>query len=65
MVTQWTPKKRLIRTIKANNQVVDVMQVENLTGFSFDAVGKESLPLAVELAVRQAKEMREAKEDHS
>ena len=40
-------------TIQKGSQKVNVVKVENLSGYRFDAIGRESLDLAVELAVRQ------------
>lgn len=45
--------RRYVTTITKGTQSVLVVDVEGLTGYEFDAVGKESMPLAVELAVLQ------------
>ena len=45
--------KRYIATITRGNQSVQVKSVEGLIGYEFSAEGKESLPLAAELAVLQ------------
>lgn len=45
--------KQYIATITKGNQSVQVMKVDGMIGYEFDAVGKGSLPLAVELAVLQ------------
>jgi hypothetical protein len=49
----------LVGTAKCNNMLVNVVRQEGLIGYRFDAVGKESLPLAVDLAHKQAIAMRE------
>lgn len=46
--------ERVIGTIKKDNQQVKVVKVEKMIGYRFDAIGKGSLPLAVDLAVKQA-----------
>lgn len=45
--------RKVIGTITLKGWSVEVSQVEGLTGYRFDAVGAESLPLATELAVMQ------------
>lgn len=47
--------KRHIATITEGNRSVQVMSVEGLIGYEFDAVGVESLDLAVELALLQTR----------
>jgi len=44
---------KTILTFSKNNQSVQIVEVENMIGYVFNAVGKESLPLAVELAILQ------------
>lgn len=46
--------KKLVGTISLRNRTVEVMQVEGMMGYGFDAVNESSLPLAVELAVLHA-----------
>ena len=48
--------ERIVNTIGQGNQSVEVVEVEGMTGYRFDAVGRDSLPLAVELAVLQTQE---------
>lgn len=48
--------KHYIATIVRGNQSVRVVSVEGMTGYEFDAAGKESLPLAVDLALLQTRE---------
>jgi len=43
--------RELVGTISHGGQSVEVSRVEGMTGYSFDAVGESSLPLAAELAV--------------
>lgn len=45
--------KHYVATISRGTQSVLVMSVDGLVGYEFGAVGKESLPLAVDLAVLQ------------
>ena len=49
---------KLVGTIKNKGQEVDVVCVEGLSEYSFEAVGEVSLPLAVELAVVQTQKGR-------
>ena len=54
--------ENVIGTVKASNQTANIVKVDRLVGYRFDAVGKESLPLAVDLAIKQAREMSGDKE---
>lgn len=45
--------EKLVTTINHDNQSVEVVKIDGLIGYRFDAVDKESLPLAVELALLQ------------
>ncbi len=54
--------KQLIALASSKGQKVQVVTVEGLTGYEFDAVGPESLPLAVELALLQTQRPWEIKD---
>jgi len=46
--------EKVVGRLKAKNgQEVNVVQEQGLTGYRFDAIGKESLPFAVDLALAQ------------
>jgi len=46
---------KLVRRVEHSGMAVNVISVENLIGYRFDAIGVESLPLAVDLAIKQAR----------
>ena len=54
-----TQGERVIQKIDRYGMSVNVVKVDRATGYRFDAHGLESLPLAVELAVKQAQSFRE------
>jgi len=43
--------------ITKGNQSVNVMQEEGLIGYVYEAIGKDSLPLAVDLALKQTRNL--------
>ncbi len=54
--------KQLIAVVSSKGQKVQVVTVDGLIGYEFDAVGPKSLPLAVELAVLQTQKPWEIKD---
>lgn len=53
-----TRDERIVETVRAGNMQVAVVQIDGVPGYRFDAIGEESLPLAIALAHRQAQEWR-------
>ena len=51
--------ERTVQRIDHRGMSVNVVKMDTMTGYRFDAIGIESLPLAVDLAVRQAVSFRE------
>jgi len=56
-------KGEVVEIIRQDRMEVEVVKEPNFIGYRFDAIGIESLPLAVELALIQARNMpkKEAK----
>lgn len=51
--------ERTIQRIDRRGMSVNVVKIDTMIGYRFDAIGVESLLLAVDLAARQAASFRE------